>query len=225
MVQPEVRQRAMVAKDQQQVWDSVSETVQVMAGAVAPPSPTRLGRGSTGTSYDIAANSTSVRSLGTTSYAKTMAMGAVAQKVDEAVPELTKAREQVLAQLKQENAIGVVVAVRGEIIWADLFVDHELLTRYWVKLVRSYAAEGLTNVGMHHNEATQAAAQRFLDTPMSGEEKSDGEVGVYRTLEAQTGSTDQFVLESLLPGLREEVHISRVKVEHVARVTPPPIYR
>ena len=34
-----------------------------------------------------------------------------------------------------------VVAVHGEVIWADIFSDTELLTRYWVKLVRSYAAD------------------------------------------------------------------------------------
>jgi len=220
MVQPKVRQEAMVAKSQQQVWNSVSETVEVMAAAAAPPAVPSLhpGSGSAGTNYDIAANTMSARSLGTTSYAKTMEMGAVAQKVDEAAPELTRAREQVLAQLKQENAIGVVVAVRGEIIWADLFADRSLLARYWVKLVRSYAAEGLTTVRGHRVEATQASAQRFLDTPMGGEEKSNGEVGVYRTLESQAGTTDQFVLESLLPGLHEEVHMSRVKVSGAARV-------
>lgn len=224
MVQPEVRQQAMVAKDQQQVWNAVSESITIMADAAAPapgppppPRPHQSGT-STGSSYDISANAMSARTLGTTSYAKTMEMGAVAQKVDEAAPELTRAREQVLAQLRQENAIGVVVAVHGEIIWADLFADHGLLARYWVKLVRSYAAEGLTPVSGHRVEATQAAAQRFLDAPMRGEEKSQGEVGVYRTLESQSGTTDQFVLESLLPGLHEEVHVSRVKVNGAGRL-------
>ena len=232
MVQPEVRQQAMVAKDQQQVWNAVSGAVSSMAEAAVPaatplPHP-HPGNGSTtvtASNDDIAVNVTSInslplaaRSLGTTSYAKTMEMDAVAQKVDAAAPELTKAREQVLVQLKQENAIGVVVAVRGEIIWADLFADHGLLERYWVKLVRSYAAEGLTTVGGHTVEATVAQAQRFLDTPMRGEEKSQGEVGVYRTLESQAGTTDQFVLESLLPGLHEEVHVSRVKVNRTARL-------
>jgi len=220
MVQPKVRQQAMVAKDQQQVWNAVGGAINSMAYAAAPAA-VQLGHpGSAGTNYDIAANATSARSLGTTSYAKTMEMGAVAQKVDEAAPELTRAREQVLAQLKKENAIGVVVAVRGEIIWADLFADNELLARYWVKLVRSYAAEGLTTVSEHHAAARMEQAQRFLDAPMSGAEKSEGEVGVYRTLESQTGSTDQFVLESLLPGLREEVHVSRVKVSGPASRSP-----
>jgi ARG/rhodanese/phosphatase superfamily protein len=117
------------------------------------------------------------------------------------------------------------VAVRGEIIWADLFADNGLLARYWVKLVRSYAAEGLTTVGGHRAEATVAQAQRFLDMPMHGEEKSTGEVGVCRTLESQAGMIDQFVLESLLPGLHEEVHVSRVKVNRPASMQPVDMLR
>lgn len=73
-------------------------------------------------------------------------------------------------------------------------------------------------MGGHTVEAMVAQAQRFLDTPMRGEEKSQGEVGVYWTLESQAGTADQFVLESLLPGLHEEVHMSRVKVTRVARL-------
>ena len=65
-----------------------------------------------------------------------------------------KAREEVLAKLRDEHAVGVVVAVRGEIVWADLFASTDLLARYWTKLVRSYAAESLTE-GEDH-----AAAQR-----------------------------------------------------------------
>jgi len=237
MVQPQVRQQAMVAKDQQQVWNAVGGAVSSMAEAAAPaavpPHPgstsatvtTDSGSGIAVSSEMITMLPSTGRNLGTTSYAKTMAMDAVAQKVDAAAPELTRAREQVLVQLKQENAIGVVVAVRGEIIWADMFADNELLARYWVKLVRSYAAEGLTTVGGHRAEATVAQARRFLDAPMHGEEKSTGEVGVYRTLESQAGTTDQFVLESLLPGLHEEVHVSRVKVNRPASMQPVEMLR
>jgi len=56
-------------------------------------------------------------------------------------------------------------------------------------------------------------AQRFLDTPMRGVETSKGEVGVYRYEEAKVGGTEQFVLESLLPGAAGEVHVSRLKVK------------
>ena len=158
--------------------------------------------------------------LGTTSYAKAMNNALVAQKVDEVAPALESSREAVLSQLKAEHAVGVVVAVHGEVIWADIFADSDLLVRYWSKLVRSYAAEGLTEIGGHVRTATLANAQRFLDTPMRGAEKSEGEVGVYRYLEAKAGTTDQFVLESLLPGAGYDVHVSRLKVKGVPGVHP-----
>jgi hypothetical protein len=219
MVQPTVREKAMVAKDQQQVWDSVhgaitemavvtaaapslSETVTVENGAV-----TGLGGG-----------------MGTTSYAKAMQNSAVAEKVDEAAAPM-KARERVLEQLRQEHAVGVVVAVRGEIVWADLFASTDLLSRYWVKLVRSYAAESLTGEE-RLGAPTLAEAQHFLDAPSSGRESSEGEVGVYRYRELHTGGTETFVLESLLPGAGYDVHTAKMKLkgdEH--RPRPEPLFR
>jgi hypothetical protein len=214
MVQPTVRQQAMVAKDQQQVWDSVHGAISQMEVAAAPST---LGGSSAGMGYP--------RSMGTTSYAKAMEDRAVSDKVDEAAAPVMKAREQVLAQLRQEHAVGVVVAVRGEIVWADLFADTDLLSRYWTKLVRSYAAESLT-AGETHSAPTVADAQHFLDAPSGGTETSEGDVGVYRYRELSSGGTETFVLESLLPGTGYDVHISKLKlraVEH--RIKPPQFYR
>ncbi len=138
MVQPTVRQEAMVAKNQQSVWDSVRGAMSVMAAAAPPANPAAAGE----------ASADSLREPGqfaTTSYAKAMQDSNVSKKVDEEAAPVMKAREQVLAKLREEHAIGVVVAVRGEIVWADLFADSELLSRYWTKLVRSYAAESLTD--------------------------------------------------------------------------------
>ena len=143
MVQPEVRQQAMVAKSQQQVWDSVGGAVNGLAMAVAAAPPPSASS-TTVTVEGMRTRVMDSASLGTTSYAKAMANDAVSAQVDKVAPEMTKSREQVLRQLKQEHAVGVVVAVRGEVIWADVFADTDLLTRYWSKLVRSYAAEGLT---------------------------------------------------------------------------------
>jgi hypothetical protein len=106
-----------------------------------------------------------------------------------------------------------VVAVRGEVIWADVFASTDLLARYWTKLVRSYAAEVLSGEGQH-GAATMEDAQRFLESPMRGVETSEGEVGVYRYREVKTGATDQFALESLLPGVAYDVHISRLKIKN-----------
>jgi hypothetical protein len=210
MVQPSVREKAMVAKDQQQVWNSVRGSINQMAMASAP---------STGMGMD--SGSGYARSMGTTSYAQAMEDNSVSAKVDEAAAPVMKAREQVIAQLRKEGAIGVVVAVRGEIVWADLFTDTDLLSRYWTKLVRSYAAESLTEGG-NHTAPTVADAQRFLDAPSGGTETSEGDVGVYRYRELRAEGTETFVLESLLPGTGYDVHISKLKLREVAWHTPKP---
>jgi hypothetical protein len=210
MVQPTVREKAMVAKDQQEVWNSVRGSINQMAMASAPSASMGMDSGSGG-GY--------ARSMGTTSYARAMEDNSVSAKVDEAAAPVMKAREQVIAQLRKEGAIGVVVAVRGEIVWADLFVDTDLLSRYWTKLVRSYAAESITEGGSHA-APTVADAQRFLDAPAGGTETSEGDVGVYRYRELRAEGTETFVLESLLPGTGYDVHISKLKLREVAWRTP-----
>jgi len=217
MVQPAVRQQAMVAKDQQQVWNAVGGAISTMAEAAAPPLPNASPRTGTGDGGATAIHGNAA-SLGTTSYAKAMQSSAVSAKVDQESAGLLQSREAALATLRQEHAVGVVVAVRGEIIWADLFSDPELLSRYWVKLVRSYAAEGLGG-GPSNRTASTADAQAFLDAPPHGREDSEGEVGVYRVREIKSNGTDLFALESLLPGTGYDVHISKLKLKGV-QITP-----
>ena len=215
MVQPTVRQEAMVSKNQQSVWDSVRGAMTQMAAAAPPASaPTGVDEGYSGHSG----------SFNTTSYAKAMQDGNVSEKVDEAAAPVMKSRDQVLAKLREEHAIGVVVAVRGEIVWSDLFADNELLSRYWTKLVRSYAAESLSE-GETHSAATQADAQRFLDAPTGGTESSEGEVGVYRYRELKSGGTETFVLESLLPATGYDVHISKLNLKSEERRVKPQVFR
>jgi hypothetical protein len=117
----------------------------------------------------------------------------------------------------------VVVAVRGEIVWADLFAGTDLLSRYWTKLVRSYAAESLTG-GETRAAPSAADAQSFLDAPSGGAETSEGEVGVYRYRELNSGGTETFVLESLLPATGYDVHISKLKLRTAERHIRPQIY-
>jgi hypothetical protein len=40
----------------------------------------------------------------------------------------TTSYAKALASLRQQHAVGVVVALHGEMIWADIFSDTELLT-------------------------------------------------------------------------------------------------
>jgi hypothetical protein len=215
MVQPTVREQAMVAKDQQQVWESVHGVISRMEAAPAAAANLPMNAGS-GAMYPHA--------IGTTSYAKAMEDSSVSAKVDEAAAPVMKSRDEVLAQLRKENAVGVVVAVRGEIVWADLFASTDLLSRYWTKLVRSYAAESLTE-GEGHAASSVADAQSFLDASSGGRETSEGDVGVYRYSELHGGGTETFVLESLLSGTGYDVHISKLRLRNAqAHIKPPQLY-
>ena len=148
-----------------------------------------------------------------------------------------KAREQVLAKLREEHAVGVVVAVRGEIVWADLFANTELLSRYWTKLVRSYAAESLTEGEDHAAPASALTRSTFSTRPRAALKPARAMLDIYRYRELKSDDTETFVLESLLPGTGYDVHISKMKLrgEHLRIVRPrpptcrlrfePPIYR
>jgi hypothetical protein len=211
MVQPTVREKAMVAKDQHEVWDSVHGAI---GGALNAPAAAT-------TTVTVNAESAD---LGTTSYARAMQNEALSAKVDEAAAPVSKSRDQILNQLRQEHAVGVVVAIRGEIVWADLFSDTDLLARYWTKLVRSYAAESLMQ-GSNHGRPAVTEAQRFLDAPSGGTETSIGDVGVYRYLELRSGGTETFVLESLLPGTGYDVHLSKLKLRGDTHTTASQLIR
>ena len=206
MVQPAVREKAMAAKDQQQVWDSVHGTISQMVTvtAAAPPA-------SSASETVTVVGSNVAGTLDTTSYAKVMQNGAISAKVDEAAASAHEVPAQVLEKLRQEHAVGVVVAVRGKLIWADLFANTDLLSRYWTKLVRSYAAESVTETG-DHDAPSVADAQRFLDSAATGHVTSEGDVNVYRYSELRGNSTETFILESLLPNANYEVHLSKMKL-------------
>jgi ARG and Rhodanese-Phosphatase-superfamily-associated Protein domain len=122
MVQPTVRQEAMVAKGQQQVWNSVNGAISTMAVAAAPAMGMANSRGSVSSTAQLQPDSLAVHgssgapTLPTTSYAKAMQTQAVSAKVDETAAGLVPSREQALASLRQEHAVGVVVALHGEVI-------------------------------------------------------------------------------------------------------------
>ena len=68
------------------------------------------------------------------------------QKQVESITEpMQKSYESVIKQLRNQNAVGVVVAVKGRIVWADMFASSALLGKYWPKLLESYATEALTS--------------------------------------------------------------------------------
>jgi len=187
---PVVRSKAMAAKDQQQVWDSVRSSQRAMSEAVEV----------TGAAPAVNA---------TTSYAQVMDNKEVQKRVDAVAEPVQRNYESVIRQLRDKNAVGVVVAVNGEIVWADIFASTQLLQKYWPKLVRSYATEAVVTRAKG-GEASLKDAQRFLNDLEGRHETAETEPGLYRQTEITGDGFKVFELTSLLPKTGFPVHVAKM---------------
>lgn len=207
MLQPSVRGKAMAEKDQQKVWDAVGNTRAAMsANIVAAPVPS-AGGGSGGTVDNRALYVGELNS--TTSYAKARENKAVQAQVESIVEPMQKSYESVIKQLRNQNAVGVVVAVKGHIVWADMFASSALLAKYWPKLLDSYATEALTMPGAR-GETSIKEAQAFLENWQARHEVVDSEPGLYRQRELVGYKFKAFQLTSLLAKAPFDLHLSKM---------------
>jgi hypothetical protein len=95
----------------------------------------------------------------------------VKKQVDEVAKPIEQNYQSLIRQLRDRNAVGVVVAVNGRIIWADVFASTDLLEKYWPKLVRSYASEAVVTRAKEM-EVSVSQAQAFLGTWKDGGRRS-----------------------------------------------------
>jgi hypothetical protein len=194
MAQPSVRAKAMGDKDQSQVWAEVRKQQQAMetvevAAAASPVSTQEI--------------------QSTSSYARVMENKDVKETVDEIAVPIERNYESLIRQLRDRKAVGVVVAVNGRIIWADVFASTELLERYWPKLVRSYASEAVVTRAKG-GEVSSAQAEAFLGDMEGRRETIEIEPGVYRHAETNGDGFKAFALTSLLPKTGFEVHVAKM---------------
>jgi hypothetical protein len=192
MAQPSVRGKAMADKDQNQVWNEVNKqkaamTVEVQAAA--PAVATEMAQ--------------------VTSYAKVNENVEVRKQVDSVVRPIEQSYQSLIHQLRDRNAVGVVVAVNGRIIWADVFASTDLLNKYWPKLVRSYASEAVVTRAKEA-EVTTKQADAFLADMEGRREMIESEPGIYRHTEVTGDGFKAFSLTSLLPKTGFEVHIAKM---------------
>jgi hypothetical protein len=189
MVQPGVRAKAMADKDQAKVWAEVGKAKEAVAASPSAP-----------TSYEF--NST-------TSYARVMQNDEVKKQVDSVAAPIEQNYESLIKQLRDRNAVGVVVAVNGEMVWSDIFASTQLLQKYWPKLIRSYAAEAVLTHG-NGREVSLKAAQQFLDDMGGRHETIESEPGLYRHTEVAGEGFRAFELTSLLPKTGFDVHVAKM---------------
>jgi hypothetical protein len=188
MAQPSVRKPAMAERDQNSVWDNVAKSNRSAVAGLA------------------AAEKVEVES--TSSYAKVFENKAVRAKV-ESYGGLEN-EQAILRDLRNRGAVGVVVAVGGRVMWADIFASTDLLTKYWPKLIRSYVAEAMTT-GNGNAGADVHEAQLYVDHLSGGREVVETEPGVYRRADITGEGFRVFELTSLLPKAQFEVHITKMR--------------
>jgi hypothetical protein len=193
MVQPSVRAKAMADKDQSQVWAEVRKQQQAMetiqVAAAAPRVATEIAQ--------------------TSSYAKVNENEAVKRQVDAVAKPIEQNYQSLIRQLRDRNAVGVVVAVNGRIIWADVFASTDLLEKYWPKLIRSYASEAVVTRAKDVEVGT-SQAQAFLGDMEGRREMIESEPGIYRHTEVTGDGFKAFSLTSLLPKTGFDVHVAKM---------------
>lgn len=113
MAHPEIRRQAQVHKSQQGVWESVERA----ASGLAVASPTQ-------------------------DYAHVLNSPAAKRRVEEVAASIEGEYERELRdQVRGRGAVGVVVAINGQLVWSDVFSSPDLFRKYWPKLLRSYVME------------------------------------------------------------------------------------
>jgi hypothetical protein len=184
MAQPSVRKPAMAEQNQQDVWSHVAAARSAIAIA-APMATNAIG--------------------GTTSYARTMQ----APEVQSKIKSIAANYDGILQELRRQDAKGVVVAVDGKITWADLFASSDLLSKYWQKLISSYAAESITSAS-NGGKADQKGAQEFLDKMSGNREVIETEPGVYRRAEISGDGYKVFTLTALATKADFDIHVAKM---------------
>jgi hypothetical protein len=188
MAQPSVRTPAMAERDQIQVWDKVRASNAKMARNLS--------------------SSEAVSVEGTSSYAKVFSSAPVAKIV--AAYGGLESEQAILRELRTKGAVGVVVAVDGRVLWADVFASTELLSKYWPKLMRSYVAEAMTSA---KNGAAPDIheAELYMNTLTGGREIVEAEPEVYRRTDITGDGFRVFELTALLPKTGFKVNITKIR--------------
>lgn len=196
MAHPELRKETMVAQDQRKVWDEVAqsraamETVVVGGGVGA-------GAGS-GVNTGVIAGGPG----GTSSYAAT----AKASPVESRIAQDSSA---FLPKLP-DDALGMVVAVNGRVVWADLFPSAALFRRYRAKLVQSYLVESYRPAGNAAEKAPSIEEARAFLRPVDGRQNIEVEPGLYRLVRSEAEGLVSYELESLGENGGRRLHFARM---------------
>jgi hypothetical protein len=97
-------------------------------------------------------------------------------------------------KLSAGNIVGVVAAIDGKIVSADVFANHSLFQAYWPKMLKSYALEAVSTTTAGAQQVSKTDAEAFL-ARVQGSSAADAHEGVYRLAENQSRADASFELE------------------------------
>jgi hypothetical protein len=129
---------------------------------------------------------------------------------DKRVSRTLESYERALKErITGKEVIGVVVAIGGRVISADVFASPKLFQAYWPKMLKSYALEAVSSKKNDSEKASVKDAEAFL-ARANGGRQSSGKVGVYKLTEHQSDADASFELEGDSKSAKVLVHFNRV---------------
>ncbi len=188
MVQPSVRKPAMAERNQSSVWENVRASNAKIAQNLSAPEAAGLST--------------------TSSYAKVFSSAPVANAV--AQYGGAAGDHAILRELQTKGAVGVVVAINGEVVWTDVFANIDLLTKYWEKLMHSYVAEAMTS-GKYGSAPDVHQAESYIRELSGGREVIETDPGVFRRADITGDGYRVFELTSLASKSPFIVHIAKMQ--------------
>ncbi|HKQ07595.1 MAG TPA: DUF6569 family protein [Blastocatellia bacterium] len=114
-------------------------------------------------------------------------------------------------RMQAANIVGVVAAINGRIISADVFANHRLFQAYWPKVLKSYALQAVSATERQSQEVARGDAEAYL-ARVEGANAATGDQGAYRLVENQSSKDASFELESRA-ARRTLIHFNRVSKE------------
>ncbi len=191
MAHPQLRKEVTETRDQHKVWDEVAKANAKVAEMVTAAPPASAGAGGGVRGGAVRAQS---------SYAQTME----ARPVQDKLAELNRTFLQGIPR----GTIGVVVAVNGRPVWADLFASAPLFERYRAKLLHSYQVEAMRSGAPMARPPDASEARDFL-RELSGRQTIEVEPGLYRLVRTDVGGVVTYELQSLGPRAAT-LHLARM---------------
>ncbi len=167
---PSIRKEAQVSKSQSGVWESVSRS----AGAMSADSPTA-------------------------DYLHVLSSPKAQRSFEEIAQGIESDYERELRErVGGQGAVGVIVAINGQLVWSDVFSSADLFRRYWPKLLRSYVMEAQSRVPgelVKGAPSSREAAEFLLED--HGRESVQVEPGAFRRTSISSAGYETVALEAL----------------------------